>query len=122
MSSTEYDYPVFIMKVVGAKRFAANYDKPFEEWPLTPRMIARIKAGPHGVMGIEYTERPFAGGMVPHRILKCACGRKFTGTTADRAKAAHAAHLPDADVIRMDRAGVPLPDRSLTHTADALSA
>jgi hypothetical protein len=121
--SKQIDFPEYVIKVVGAKRFAANFDKPFDEWPLTERMVERIRAYPHGRLDERIWEEPYAGGFVPRRSVTCACGDKFVGRTLKEVYALHDAHHAGADVIRFDRAGMALPAAArTTHNADALSA
>lgn len=95
----------FIAKVVGHKRFVENFHKPVSEWPLTPRMIALIKAGPHGVVpwNEDWEDYLYAGVTLTRYRLRCNCGAVFVTDLPSQAHAAHNLHNGDVFVAAADR-------------------
>ncbi len=84
----------FIAKVVGHKRIVENFGKPVSEWPLTPRMIALIKAGPHGVVpwNEDWEDYLYAGVTLTRYRVRCNCGQQFVADLPSQAHRLHDEH------------------------------
>lgn len=83
----------YVLDTVGRKRFIENFDKPVEEWRLTPLQRRKIQAYPHGIVDEKDGERRYAGGMIPWTTLRCACGERFEARLMSQAHRLHDAHI-----------------------------
>ena len=90
----------WMVKVLGAKRIARNFDKPFAEWTITPLMRERIITGPHGVLAAneDFEEYLWEGIVTLTRyVIRCNCGQTFMAKLPSQAHALHRAHTGTAD-------------------------
>lgn len=99
------DFGAYVANVVGPRRIATMFDMTPADWmqSLTPTMIRKIKAYPHGIVNERIFEAPYAGGFVARRSVTCACGKKFTARTLSEVYEMHSAH-----------SGVATPSRNIT--------
>lgn len=119
------DFGEYVLDVVGERRARSMFTMDADEWmaTLTPTMVRKIKAYPHGIVAERMYEVAYAGGFVPRRTVTCACGQKFTARTLTAVYALHDEHAHGAVVTRIDSAGMTLPTAARTvNTAELLSA
>lgn len=88
------DFGTYVANVVGARRLRTMFEMSADEWmrTLTPTMVRKIKAYPHGIVTERIFEAPYAGGFVPRRSVTCACGKRFVARTLTEVYDLHAAH------------------------------
>lgn len=96
---TDAGFAQYVLDTVGKAKFIANFDKPVEEWPLTPLQKRKIAAYPHGVVTEKVAEKRYAGGMIPWTTLRCACGEKFEARLMSQAHRLHDAHIGTHEVF-----------------------
>lgn len=97
-ANAELDFGAYVANVVGPRRIATMFGMTPADWmqTLTPTMIRKIKAYPHGIVSERIFEAPYAGGFVARRSVTCACGKKFTARTLSEVYDLHAQHSGSA--------------------------
>lgn len=81
-----------VLDVIGKDRFVAQFHMPIEEWDITPYESARLKAGPHGALGVYLVDSDYMGIEFSEFTVECECGEKFTARLLSQAQALHDAH------------------------------
>lgn len=81
-----------VLTVIGKDRFVAQFHLPVEEWDITPYESARLKAGPHGSLGVYFVDSDYMGIQLTDVVVQCECGEQFADRLLSQAQAKHDAH------------------------------
>lgn len=81
-----------VLDVIGKDRFVENFHLPISEWGLTEHECARLKAGPHGQIGVYLVDSEYMGMPFSEIIVQCECGAQFADRLLSGAQRQHDEH------------------------------